>query len=53
MEVTINVNDTMVEQYMLISDYLKEHPDRKDWTPIKAKMEREITELVMEKIREK
>lgn len=43
----------MVEQYMLISDYLKEHPDRKDWTPIKAKMEREITELVMEKIREK
>lgn len=52
MEVTITVNDTMVEQYMLISDFLEEHPDRKDWTPIKAKMEREITELVMKKIKE-
>lgn len=53
MTVTIEINKTLVQSYKDICEYLKQNPNRTDWVSVRQKLEREITESVINQIKEK
>ena len=51
-EITIRIEKSAIDNYKSICDYLEQHPTRTDWVNVKQKMERELLQLVIDKVKE-